>query len=60
MISNHLVCFLVVDFTWWPTMLHLLDICYAHKGKAKSDVSYKMNDGPEAHNNPTVHICVTP
>jgi hypothetical protein len=28
----------------------------AHKGKATSDVTYNSEDGPEAYNNPTVHI----
>jgi hypothetical protein len=28
-------------------------LCMAHKGKATSDVSYSVSDGPEAYNNPT-------
>jgi hypothetical protein len=27
----------------------------AHKGKATSDVSYNLDDGPEAYNNPIVY-----
>jgi hypothetical protein len=27
----------------------------AHKGKAMSDVTYNLDDGPEAYNNPTVY-----
>jgi hypothetical protein len=27
----------------------------AHKGKAMSNVTYNMEDGPEAYNNPAVH-----
>jgi hypothetical protein len=26
----------------------------AHKGKAKSDVTYSLDDGPEAYTNPAV------
>jgi hypothetical protein len=27
----------------------------AHKGKATSDVTYNLDDGPEAYTNPAVH-----
>jgi hypothetical protein len=56
MISNHLVGFLVVGITLWPPCSILLVYAMAHKGKATSDVTYNSEDGPEAYNNPTVHI----
>jgi hypothetical protein len=31
----------------------------AHKGKATSDVTYNLDDGPKAYNNPTVHSHLT-
>jgi hypothetical protein len=30
----------------------------AHKGKATSDVTYNLDDGPEAYANPTVYSCL--
>jgi hypothetical protein len=59
MITNHLVGFLVVDVTWWLTLLHLLNVCYVPQGKATSDITYNLKDGPEAYNNPVIHSCLT-
>jgi hypothetical protein len=55
MIFNYLVGFLAVGVTWWPTLLHLLGVCYGPQGKATSDVTYNPEDGPEAYSNPTVY-----
>ncbi|KAL5647691.1 hypothetical protein ACJX0J_042046, partial [Zea mays] len=30
----------------------------AHKGKATSDVTYNLDDGPEAYSNPAVYSCL--
>jgi hypothetical protein len=30
----------------------------AHKGKATSDVSYNLENPPEAYSNPTVYTCI--
>ena len=31
----------------------------AHKGKATSDVSFNLEDLPEAYMNPSVHSCIS-
>ena len=31
----------------------------AHKGKATSDVSFNLEDPPEAYTNPSVHSCIS-
>jgi hypothetical protein len=55
MISNHLVGFLTVGVTWWPALLHLLDVCIGHKGKATSDVTYNPEGGPKLYSNLAVY-----
>jgi hypothetical protein len=55
MISNHLIGFLAVGVTWWPTLLHVLAYGVAHKGKATSDVPYKSEDESEAYSNPAFY-----
>jgi hypothetical protein len=54
MISNHLVGFLTVGVTWWPTFIFSA-YAMAHKDKATSAVTYNPNDELEAYNNPAVH-----
>jgi hypothetical protein len=56
MIPNHLVGFLAVGATWWPAFSIFSVYAMAHKGKAMSNVTYNLEDGPEAYNNPTIHI----
>jgi hypothetical protein len=55
MISNHLIGFLTVGVPWWSAFLHLLVICYGPQDKAMSDVTYNLEDGTKAYNNPAVH-----
>jgi hypothetical protein len=55
MISNYLVSFLAVGVTWWPALLHLLGVCYSHKGKVMSDITYNPEDGPETYSNSAVY-----
>jgi hypothetical protein len=31
----------------------------AHKGKATSDVTYNLEDGPQAYSNTTIHTCLS-
>jgi hypothetical protein len=31
----------------------------AHKGKVMSDVSFNLEDPPEAYTNPSVHSCIS-
>jgi hypothetical protein len=31
----------------------------AHKGKATSDITYNLEDGPKAYSNPLVHTCLS-
>jgi hypothetical protein len=59
MISNHLIGFLAVGVTWWPAFLHLLRVCYGHKGKATSDVTYDPEYEPKSCSNSAVHSRLT-
>jgi hypothetical protein len=51
MISNHLVGFLIVGVTWWPALLHLLNVCYGPQGQSDVRRHYNPEDGPKAYNN---------
>jgi hypothetical protein len=59
MISNHLIGFLAVGVIWWPALLHLLRVCYGHKGKETFDVTYDPEYEPKSYSNPVVHSRLT-
>jgi hypothetical protein len=40
MVFNHFFGFLAVGVTWWPTLLHLLGICYVSQGQG--DVQHQL------------------
>jgi hypothetical protein len=46
MISNFHVGFLAVGVTWWPALLHLLDVCYGPQGQG--DVQRHLQPGGRA------------